>query len=323
MSDDTHAEGHEAGGAEGHVEVQAKGHGEGASFRPALSFRNVSFSYIDRGRGEGRGQKRQGRGRQGDRAAIKPAGSEPKESSRPLLIDNLTLDIPAGRVTGIVGPNGCGKSTLLKLADGLLRPSAGSVLVAGDNVAALSSTERARRVAMLPQVHRTPSMSVRDLVMCGRYARMGFFGHPSAEDSRVVDAALAEFSLDEISRQPARSLSGGERQRAFLAMTVAQESDLLLLDEPTTYLDVRAAHETMRLARDLNRRRGITVVAVVHDLDLALRTCDKLVVMTRGSVRAQGKAGDPQVLGAIEQAFEVRVVPVDTPLGRAYAAFPQ
>lgn len=269
---------------------------DGASTVPALSYQGVSFSYGGRG------------GRATD-AGIVP------------LIQGLSLDIPSGCVTGIVGPNGCGKSTLLKLADGLLRPSAGTVLVEGRDVCGMSARERARRVAMLPQVHRTPSMTVHDLVMCGRYARMGAFGRASAEDERAVDDALSELRLGGIARKRARSLSGGERQRAFLAMVVAQEAGVLLLDEPTTYLDVHAAFETMELARGLNRRRGVTVIAVIHDLDLALRSCDRLVVMCDGTVLAQGEAGDATVLSAVERAFDVDVLPVETPRGRAYAAF--
>lgn len=288
---------------------------EGPAPSAALSFRDVSFSYADRGKSAARRQ-----GRQDDRAADNPSDD--------LLISNLTLEIPVGRVTGIVGPNGCGKSTLLKLADGLLRPTAGSVLVAGDDVASLSAAERARRVAMLPQVHRTPSMSVRDLVMCGRYAHMGVFGQVADVDRAVVDRALAEAGIEQLADKPARSLSGGERQRAFLAMAFAQEARVLLLDEPTTYLDVRAAHQTMRVVRELNEHRGTSVVAVIHDLDLALRACDELVVFDRdGSVLAQGMPdGDGagsglSVQDAMGRAFGVTVYPQDTPAGRAYVFF--
>lgn len=261
---------------------------------PALEFRGVSFSYGA------------------------PVGVE---LERRAVIDGFSLSIPAGGITGIVGPNGCGKSTLLKLADGLLRPQVGRVLVSGRDVAAMSSCERARAIALLPQVHRTPSMTVRDLVMCGRYARMGVFGRAGAADTAAVDEALRALDLVDLARKPARSLSGGERQRAFLAMVLAQGADTLLLDEPTTYLDVAAAHETMALARRLNRERGITAVVVIHDIDLALRSCDHIVVMGSGSVRAEGAPRDPEVLAAIGEAFGASVLPVDTALGRAYAVF--
>ena len=239
------------------------------------------------------------------------------------VLEGLSLAIPAGGVTGIVGPNGCGKSTLLKLADGLLAPSAGEVRVAGRAVLPLAARERARLVALLPQVHRTPAMTVRGLVMCGRYAHMGVFGRPDAADERAVDEALAEVGIEALAAKPARSLSGGECQRAFLAMAVAQDAQVLLLDEPTTYLDVRAAHDTMALVRQLAVRRGTTVVAVIHDLDLALRACDHVVVMERGRVAAQGAPGDEPVVDAIGAAFDVEVCRLTTPRGKAYAFFPR
>lgn len=270
---------------------------EGASAAAAISYRDIAFGY----------------------------GATP-------VLDDFSLEVPAGRVVGIVGPNGCGKSTLLKLADGVVRPRSGDVAVAGRDVASLSARERARLVAMLPQVHRTPSMTVRDLVMCGRYAHMGAFGHAAAVDRAAVDRALSEVGIERLAEKPARALSGGERQRAFLAMAIAQEAETLLLDEPTTYLDVRAAHQTMELVRELNARRGTTVVAVIHDLDLALRACDELVVLGAADeaegesqcgavVLAQGAPTCPSVLPAIERAFRVRVFPQDTPAGRAYAFF--
>ena len=256
---------------------------------PALEFADVSFAY----------------------AAAVP------------VLSGVSLALPEGGLTGIVGPNGCGKSTLLKLADGLLSPASGEVRAFGRPVAGLPARERARLVALLPQVHRTPSMSVRDLVMCGRYAHMGVFGRPTPADWRAVDEALAEVGIERLAHKPARGLSGGERQRAFLAMAVAQDARLLMLDEPTTYLDVRAACETMSLARQLVEGHGTTVVAVIHDLDLALRTCDRLVVMEAGSVRAQGRPGDAAVTDAIEHSFGVDCFRSETPRGVAYAFFPR
>ena len=282
--------------------------GGAAGTAPALAFQGVTFSY----------------GAAAVGARVRSGAAEgTRSSTQAPLINGLTLEIPADRVTGIVGPNGCGKSTLLKLADGLLEPQAGSILVAGAAVSALSARERARRVALLPQIHRTPSMTVRSLVMCGRYAHMGVFGRPTAEDERAVEAALAEVGIARLAQKPARRLSGGERQRAFIAMAVAQEAGLLLLDEPTTYLDVRASFETMALVHELGARRRMTAIAVIHDLDLALRTCDDIVVMERGGIAAQGAAGDAGVCEAIGRVFGVTIAVVDTPQGRAYATFPR
>ena len=176
------------------------------------------------------------------------------------LFDGFDLEVPRGKVLGVLGPNGCGKSTLLGLADGLGMPARGTVLVGGRPVAGLSARERAGRIALLPQVHRTPSMRVRDLVACGRYAHMGPFGQLGEKDERAVDDALSLMGLRALAHRNARRLSGGERQRAFIAMALAQEADVLLLDEPTTYLDVSAAHELMSLVRRLVAERGTTVV---------------------------------------------------------------
>ncbi len=256
---------------------------------PALELRNVSFSYAERG-------------------------------ERPLIHD-LSLSIPHGRVIGIVGPNGCGKSTLLKIVDGLLVPAAGEVLLGGDPVARLSARERARRVALLPQVHRTPSMTVEALVMCGRYAHMGAFGRASAEDHAIVAESMRATGIDRMSARSARALSGGERQSAFIAMALAQQADTLLLDEPTTYLDVRAAHETMALVRKLNAERGLTVVMVLHDLDLALRTCDSIAVMSDGRIAAEGAPAEILATGALERVFGVRIMQVETPAGSAFTCY--
>lgn len=237
------------------------------------------------------------------------------------LIQGLSLSIPAGQVMGIVGPNGCGKSTLLKLIDGLLVPLAGEVLIEGDPLARLSTRERARRVALLPQVHRTPSMTVEALVMCGRYAHMGAFGRATELDRKIVAEAMRATGIEHMATRPARALSGGERQSAFIAMALAQQANILLLDEPTTYLDVRAAHETMALVRKLSAERGLTVVMVLHDLDLALRTCDSIAVMSDGRIAAEGSPAEVLATGELERVFGVRIMQLETPAGAAYTCY--
>ena len=154
------------------------------------------------------------------------------------LFEGFSLAIPEGGITAVLGPNGCGKSTLLSLAEGMLKPACGAVLLSGTDTLSLSAKERAGLLAMLPQVHRTPSMKVRDLVACGRYTHMGPFGQLEKADWDKVDESISLMGLEGLRDRNARKLSGGERQRAFLAMTVAQGARTLLLDEPTTYLDV-------------------------------------------------------------------------------------
>lgn len=199
------------------------------------------------------------------------------------LFEGFSLAIPEGGITAVLAPNGCGKSTLLALAEGMLKPACGAVLLSGTDTLSLSAKERARLLAMLPQVHRTPSMKVRDLVACGRYTHMGPFGQLEKADWDKVDEAISLMGLEGLRDRNARKLSGGERQRAFLAMTVAQGARTLLLDEPTTYLDVRAALDLMQLVRRLADEQGTTIVCVTHDVDLALRFSDGICVL--GSAR--------------------------------------
>ncbi len=243
--------------------------------------------------------------------------------ARPLF-DGLDLAVPKGEVLGVLGPNGCGKSTLLGFADGLGTPARGTVFVGGEPVAALPARERAGRIALLPQVHRTPSMQVRDLVACGRYAHMGPFGQLGEKDERAVDEAISLMGLRALAHRNARRLSGGERQRAFIAMALAQEAGVLLLDEPTTYLDVRAAHELMALVRRLAAQRGMTVVAVLHDIDLALRFCDEVAVLGRERptrLLAQGTPAEVAGGPALPAAFGVAAVPCERDGVRAYGLF--
>lgn len=237
------------------------------------------------------------------------------------LIQGLSFSIPSGKVVGIVGPNGCGKSTMLKLADGLLTPQVGEVLVEDVPVTRLSARERARRMALLPQVHRTPSMTVEALVMCGRYAHMGAFGRATTKDHAIVAEAMREVGIEHMATRPARALSGGERQSAFIAMALAQQANTLLLDEPTTYLDVRAAHDVMTLVKRLNAERGLTVVMVLHDLDLALRTCDVLAVMDEGRIVSEGSPRAVLAAGVLERVFSVRIIQAETPTGSAYVCY--
>lgn len=199
------------------------------------------------------------------------------------LFEGFSLAIPEGGITAVLGPNGCGKSTLLALTEGMLKPACGAVLLSGTDTLSLSAKERAGLLAMLPQVHRTPSMKVRDLVACGRYTHMGPFGQLEKADWDKVDEAISLMGLEGLRDRNARKLSGGERQRAFLAMTVAQGARTLLLDEPTTYLDVRAALDLMQLVRRLADEQGTTIVCVTHDVDLALRFSDGICVL--GSAR--------------------------------------
>lgn len=223
------------------------------------------------------------------------------------VLDGLSLALPAGCLTGIVGPNGCGKSTLLRVIDGVLEPAAGEALVEGDALDSLSARERVERIALLPQIHRTPSMTVEALVSCGRYAHMGLFGGLTEQDRQIVAESMRVAGVEHLAHKAARALSGGERQRAFIAMVLAQRARTVLLDEPTTYLDPRAALDVMGLARGLVHEQGMTGAVVIHDLPLALRFCDRIAVMDSGRIVAVGTPAEILDQGVLEQVFGVMI----------------
>ena len=223
------------------------------------------------------------------------------------VLDGLSLALPAGCLTGIVGPNGCGKSTLLRVIDGVLEPAAGEALVEGDALDSLSARERAERIALLPQIHRTPSMTVEALVSCGRYAHMGLFGGLTDQDRLIVAESMRVAGVEHLAHKAARALSGGERQRAFIAMVLAQRARTVLLDEPTTYLDPRAALDVMGLARGLVHEQGMTGAVVIHDLPLVLRFCDRIAVMDSGRIVAVGTPAEILDQGVLEQVFGVMI----------------
>lgn len=210
------------------------------------------------------------------------------------FMEGLSAVIPAGAVTSIVGPNGCGKSTLVKLASGLLRPTAGRVDVAGRDTGALAPRERARLMAVLAQSSRVPPMTVEALVACGRQPYVGWGGRLGPDDRGVVEAAMERAGVEAFRNHDLRQLSGGERQRVHLARTLAQDTGLIVLDEPTTYLDISACHDLMALVRDLNRREGKTVAMVIHDLDLGA----SLLRLPRGDAEGEGRRPGPDRRGA-------------------------
>lgn len=205
------------------------------------------------------------------------------------VVRELSLDVPDGRVTTIIGPNGCGKSTLLRAMARLLKPTSGRVLLDGEPVDEVPTREVARRMALLPQSPVAPEgLLVRDLVGRGRHPHQRWFSQWSPEDERVVELALELTDTAHLRDRPLDQLSGGQRQRAWIAMTLAQDTDLLLLDEPTTYLDLAHQVEVLDLVTRLNRERGRTVVMVLHDLNLAARCSDHVVVMKDGAIVAEG-----------------------------------
>lgn len=228
-----------------------------------------------------------------------------------IILDGVSLEAPEGKILTLLGPNGCGKSTLLKTIGRLLRPRGGAVLLDGKSIHQLDTAKLARDLAILPQLHHAPAdLSVRQLVSCGRFPHRKGFGPPGKHDTEVVDHVLEQTRLTGLAHRPLATLSGGERQRAWIAMTLAQEPNLLLLDEPTTFLDICCQFEIIELVRELNRELGITVVMVLHDLNLAARCSHLLAAIRDGKLRYAGSAEEilrPEILREIFE-IEAKVV---------------
>ncbi|MBW9214991.1 ABC transporter ATP-binding protein [Mumia sp. zg.B53] len=209
------------------------------------------------------------------------------------VLHGITFDVPPGQVTTVIGPNGCGKSTLLRTLAGLLRPTRGRVLLDGAPVSSIRPRHLARRLAVLPQSPTAPEgMTVADLVARGRQPHQPWYRQWSAEDDSIVAAAMSATGVDDLGDRPLDELSGGQRQRAWIAMALAQDTDVLLLDEPTTHLDLAHAVEVLDLVVRLRRDTGRTIVVVLHDLNLAARYSDHLVVVDDGRIVAQGPPSD-------------------------------
>ncbi len=209
------------------------------------------------------------------------------------VIEGLELAIAPGKVTSIVGANACGKSTLLRSMSRLLTPRVGHVLLDGKEVHRIPARELARTLGLLPQSPIAPEgITVTDLVGRGRHPHQGVFSRWSTADDEAVAAALEATHTMDLADRAVDELSGGQRQRVWIAMALAQETDLLLLDEPTTFLDVQHQVEVLDLLTDLNRSRGTTVVLVLHDLNLAARYSDRLIAIAGGKVHASGSPAE-------------------------------
>ncbi|WP_282791420.1 ABC transporter ATP-binding protein [Streptomyces sp. CC224B] len=232
-----------------------------------------------------------------------------------MVIDDLDVAIPPGVITTIIGPNGCGKSTLLRTLSRLLKPAKGAVVLDGQDIVKLKTKDVAKKLGLLPQAPVAPEgLTVADLVARGRHPHQSWLRQWSSDDVDVVERALAMTGVSDLADRPVDALSGGQRQRVWISMTLAQGTDLLLLDEPTTYLDLAHAVDVLDLVDDLHES-GRTVVMVLHDLNLATRYSDHLVVMKDGAVLAQGHPRDVITADLLEEAFGLRAKVVDDPVG--------
>lgn len=245
------------------------------------------------------------------------------------IVADLSVELPTGRITAIVGANACGKSTLLRGLARLLAPRSGAVYLDGKDIHTMPTKAVAARLGLLPQSPTAPEgIQVADLVGRGRYPHQGWLRGWSRSDDEAVARALEATDTLELASNSVDELSGGQRQRVWIAMALAQETDLLLLDEPTTFLDVSHTVEVLDLLTDLNQRDGTTIVAVLHDLNLACRYADRLIAMKQGQIVAEGPAAEVVTEETVAEVFDMpaRVVadpvsqtPMVVPIGRHHS----
>ncbi|ADB51110.1 ABC transporter ATP-binding protein [Conexibacter woesei] len=229
-----------------------------------------------------------------------------------VVVHDLDVEIPDGSFTVVVGPNACGKSTLLRALARMLKPRAGSVVLDGAEIRSQPAKDVARRLGLLPQSPVAPdAITVADLVARGRYPHQRLLRQWSPDDERAVAEALAATATTELAGRAVDELSGGQRQRVWLAMALAQETPLLLLDEPTTFLDIAHQIEVLDLCADLRERHGRTLVAVLHDLNHACRYATHLIALRDGRIVAEGAPGDVVDAELVEAVFGLpcRVIP--------------
>jgi iron complex transport system ATP-binding protein len=224
----------------------------------------------------------------------------------PRVLDGVSLSAARGSIVGLIGPNGSGKTTLIRLLSGTLKPSTGSVMLDGIPLSTLSRRDLARRVAVVPQdTHVTFDFSAMEIVLMGRYAHLGAFALEGPDDFAIARQALTATGTSALESRQFATLSGGEKQRVVIASALAQASDVLLLDEPTTALDLGFQFEIAALLMQLNRERGTTMVVSTHDLNLAATLCTELILLQAGRVLAQGKTTDVLTAANIRQLYHV------------------
>jgi iron complex transport system ATP-binding protein len=224
------------------------------------------------------------------------------------VFSEVSVALAAGELVGLIGPNGAGKTTLVRLLAGVVAPDAGRVLLDGEPIGRLSRNARARAIAFVPQDPRVEfPFTALEVVLMGRAPYLSGLGFATSRDVTLARAALARLELAGLEDRTLEALSGGERQRVFLARALVQEPRALLLDEPTTHLDLRHQATLLEVVREGIRERGLTAMAVLHDLNLAAVTCDRIVLLAGGGIVAAGAARDVLTREIIERAFGARV----------------
>ncbi|GFN36635.1 ABC transporter ATP-binding protein [Tepidimicrobium xylanilyticum] len=221
------------------------------------------------------------------------------------VIKNINISFEKGSITSIIGKNGCGKTTLLKTASKLLKPFSGDIILNGESIYNIPEKKLARKVSFLPQMRNAPNISVYNLVMHGRFPYLGFPRIPQAEDRAMVERAMKKLGIKKYKDKKLRELSGGERQKVYIGMVLAQDTDYIFLDEPTTYLDINHQLEILDIIKEL-KRMGKAVIMVIHDLNSALSISDKVCLMDRGEIVIFDSPKAVYSSKEIERVFQVK-----------------
>ncbi|WP_312468126.1 iron-enterobactin ABC transporter ATP-binding protein [Pseudescherichia sp.] len=240
-----------------------------------------------------------------------------------VVADNLSVAIPDGHFTAIIGPNGCGKSTLLRTLSRLMTPAQGHVYLDGEQIQRFNSKEVARRIGLLAQNATTPGdITVQELVSRGRYPHQPLFTRWRQDDDRAVQRAMQATGVADLALQSVDTLSGGQRQRAWIAMVLAQETAIMLLDEPTTWLDISYQIDVLELLSELNREQGYTLAAVLHDLNQACRYATHLIALRDGKMVAQGAPKEIVTAELIEDVYGLRCMIIEDPVAHTPLVVP-
>ncbi len=222
------------------------------------------------------------------------------------IVKDLNLNIPKGKITTIIGANGCGKSTILKTIGRVITPKSGNIYINGKDIYKENPREIAKNMAILPQSPQAPSgLTVEELIAYGRFPHQKGFGKVNDKDKDIVNWALEITGIEEFKDRNIDDLSGGQRQRAWIAMALAQETDILLLDEPTTYLDLAHQLEILKLLEDLNKKQGRTIVMVIHELNNAARFADHMIGIKKGRVVCEGSADEVMTKENLKEIFNI------------------
>tara|TARA_B100000795_G_C22800317_1_gene441522 strand:+ start:2957 stop:3742 length:786 start_codon:yes stop_codon:yes gene_type:complete len=233
---------------------------------------------------------------------------------RNIILSKLNINIQPGKITALIGPNGCGKSTLLKTMARVQKPKSGTVELDGKNIFQQSSKSIAKQLTMLPQAPITPEgIKVKELVAYGRSPHLNQFGKINALDQKIISQSMMMTAVDGLADRPVDQLSGGQRQRAWIAMILAQQTDILFLDEPTSFLDLTHQYELLDCLRQLNQQ-GRTIVVVLHDLNQACRYSDHLIVLNQGKIVAEGPPKAVFTEELLNQHFDLKAIVMDDPI---------